>query len=262
MVMFVISRLVETNRAPFDLPEAEAKSVVSNNVEYARDAILNSSLLAESNVPGSRGLILTEIRDGSLPTSKYSILGKSSESGEGAEGGVSSSTEPSLPTAEEEPRDQTKIERALDQIELSKIKEQKDRFAKQIIPLIESEKVRLVRRLWHHNLGELPSPSEMVKMIIDRFASKATYNANKPNIRIANLRHLRVRAFLVGRAHPIRQSFLILKQLPIQSLKDRDQVPFSNDMTNYSKLILGAFIGSLKMDSCPSGIAAMPFRNA
>lgn len=43
---------------------------------FARDAILNSSLLAEANVLGSRGLILTETRGGSLPTSKYSILGK------------------------------------------------------------------------------------------------------------------------------------------------------------------------------------------
>ncbi|GJU42712.1 NADH dehydrogenase subunit 1 [Tanacetum coccineum] len=55
LVMFFISCLVETNRASFDLPEAGAESVTGYNVEYVRDAILNSSLLAEAKVPGVLG---------------------------------------------------------------------------------------------------------------------------------------------------------------------------------------------------------------
>ncbi|YP_173390.1 hypothetical protein NitaMp044 (mitochondrion) [Nicotiana tabacum] len=108
-----------------------------------------------------------------------------------------------ISAAEEEPGDRSEIERALDQLELAKIKEQKDLLAEQISPLIESEKARLVRRKWHRNLDELPSPSEMVEIIIDRFGSKAAYNANKPNVPRANLRHLR--AWLTRAQHSAEQ---------------------------------------------------------
>lgn len=111
--------------------------------------------------------------------------------------GASCSTEPgipdlNIPASEEDPGDRSGIERALDQLELAKIQEKKDRLAEQISPLIESEKARLNRRFWHRNFGHLPSPNEMVEIIIDRFASEGARNANKPYVPRANLRHLKV----------------------------------------------------------------------
>ncbi|PHU21232.1 hypothetical protein BC332_06339 [Capsicum chinense] len=120
------------------------------------------SQVTSSKDNGDEGDILSDKLRKSLIGKRYLIVlddvgvrsAARTGSGEGAGGGVSSSTEPSLPAAEEEPGDRSEIERALDQLELAKIKEQKDRLAEQISPLIESEKARLVRRLWHHNLGD------------------------------------------------------------------------------------------------------------
>jgi len=52
--MFLIPRLAETNRASSNLPEAEAVLVAGYNVEYARDAIFNSSLLGKPISHGTR----------------------------------------------------------------------------------------------------------------------------------------------------------------------------------------------------------------
>ncbi|MCD7465250.1 hypothetical protein HAX54_000914, partial [Datura stramonium] len=59
---------------------AQRKKQMSNRATRKRIVmqvfIKAHTLSLEANVPGSRGLILTETRGGSLPTSKYSILGK------------------------------------------------------------------------------------------------------------------------------------------------------------------------------------------
>nr|WRO38807.1 NADH dehydrogenase subunit 1 [Vaccinium vitis-idaea var. minus] len=76
LVMFFISCLAETNRAPFDLPEAEAESVAGYNVEYSSMGSALFFLGEYANMILMSGLCTLLFLGGWLPILDLSIFKK------------------------------------------------------------------------------------------------------------------------------------------------------------------------------------------
>lgn len=55
-IMFFVSGLAETNRHPFDLPEAEAESVAGYSVEYSAMGLASSHPGECANIPSTCSL--------------------------------------------------------------------------------------------------------------------------------------------------------------------------------------------------------------
>lgn len=104
--------------------------------------------------------------------------------------GASSSAEPRVPDLNYPAPEE--IENALHQRDLAEIKKKKDDLAEQIVPIIQSEKDRLLRTQYAgRDLGELPSPKEMVEILINRSTCESARNANRPNAPREDLPHLK-----------------------------------------------------------------------
>lgn len=73
-IVFVISTLAETNRAPFDLPEAEAELVTGYNVEYSAMAFALFFLGEYANMVLMSGMTVILFLGGWLPPFDIAIL--------------------------------------------------------------------------------------------------------------------------------------------------------------------------------------------
>ena len=73
-VMFFISGLAETNRAPFDLPEAEAELVAGYNVEYSSMGFALFFLGEYANMILMSGMCALLFLGGWLPPFNFTVL--------------------------------------------------------------------------------------------------------------------------------------------------------------------------------------------
>ncbi|MDA0787430.1 MAG: NADH-quinone oxidoreductase subunit H, partial [Proteobacteria bacterium] len=73
-IVFVVSALAETNRAPFDLPEAEAELVTGYNVEYSAMAFALFFLGEYANMVMMSGMAVILFLGGWLPPLDIAIL--------------------------------------------------------------------------------------------------------------------------------------------------------------------------------------------